>query len=453
MRSQYKEFFVVVNALLDGEAVTTCPYIWVDRDFALVRGWVQGFPKKLGSIHMTRHFPTSSKAGPDLAAGGRFAGTLAANDRRLAFGAVTLERESAEGPTHNDPPLVNVRHFPRLAAGHHDDPAVHELVRARSRDRTISPIWEGSAELELHEAPGEELAALAPVRVGQGLPLHLRLHGRRPRDRARLHALRSRRRGMSRAALVTGGGTGIGAAIARRLRADGYDVCITGRRREPLDAVAAETGALPVQGDTGDPGDAERAVAAAKEAFGRLDVLVCNAGIGLGGTVEEQSPEGWDAVLRTNLTGAFLACRAALPELVRAKGSVVTISSDSGLRAAPASAAYCTAKAGLIMLTQCIALDYGPRGVRANCICPGWIRTPMADEEMDELAELRGTDREGAYELVASPVPLRRPGLPDEIAAAVAWLASDEAGFTTGAVIAIDGGNTVVDPSATVFAP
>ncbi|HEY7561845.1 MAG TPA: acetoacetate decarboxylase family protein [Gaiellaceae bacterium] len=168
IRSQYREFFVVVNALLDGEPVTLCPYIWVDTDFALVRGWVQGFPKKLGSIHMTRQFALSSSAGPDLAPGGRFAGTLAAGDRRLAFGAVTLEGESAEGPTHNDPPLVNVRHFPRLAAGRHDDPAVHELVRARSRDRSISPIWEGPAELELYATPGEELAALAPTRVGKG---------------------------------------------------------------------------------------------------------------------------------------------------------------------------------------------------------------------------------------------------------------------------------------------
>jgi len=168
VRSQYREFFVVVSALLDGEPVTTCPYIWVDRDFALVRGWVQGFPKKLGSIHMTRHFPVDSNAGPTLAPGCRFSGTLAANDRRLASGAVTLERESDEGPTHNDPPLVNVRHFPRLAAGRHDDPAVHELVRARSRDRAVSPIWEGPAELELQPAPNEELAALAPVRMGKG---------------------------------------------------------------------------------------------------------------------------------------------------------------------------------------------------------------------------------------------------------------------------------------------
>jgi NAD(P)-dependent dehydrogenase (short-subunit alcohol dehydrogenase family) len=257
---------------------------------------------------------------------------------------------------------------------------------------------------------------------------------------------------MSRAAIVTGGGTGIGAAIARRLAADGYGVCITGRRREPLDEVAAETDALAVVADTADPEAAAAAVAAATDAFGRLDLLVCNAGVGAGGTIEEQTPESWDAVLRTNLTGAFLACRAAVPELVKTKGSIVTISSDSGLRAAPRSAAYCTAKAGLIMLTQCIALDYGPHGVRANCICPGWVRTPMADAEMDELAELRETDREGAYGLVAAPVPLRRPGKPDEIASAVAWLASDEAGFTTGAVIAIDGGNTVVDPSAVVFA-
>jgi acetoacetate decarboxylase len=167
-RSQYREFFLVVNALLDGEEVTTCPYIWVDRDFALARGWIQGFPKKLGSIWMTRTFGLDGRADPGLRPGAAFGGTLAAYERRLAEGTVTLERLSEAGPTHNAPPLVNVRHFPRLAAGSHDEPAVHELVRARSRDRAISPIWEGPARLELHGAPDEEHAALAPVRIGRG---------------------------------------------------------------------------------------------------------------------------------------------------------------------------------------------------------------------------------------------------------------------------------------------
>jgi acetoacetate decarboxylase len=167
-RSQYREFFLVVNALLDGELVTTCPYIWVDRDFALARGWIQGFPKKLGSIWMTRTFGLDCHADPGLRPGATFGGTVAANDRRLAQGTLTLERFSEAGPTHNDPPLVNVRHFPRLAREEHDNPAVHELVRARSRDRVISPIWEGTATLELFGAPNEEHDGLAPVRMGRG---------------------------------------------------------------------------------------------------------------------------------------------------------------------------------------------------------------------------------------------------------------------------------------------
>jgi acetoacetate decarboxylase len=117
---------------------------------------------------MTRDFGVASKASPGLRPGSAFAGTLAANDRRLAEGVVTLERESATGPTHNDPPLVNVRYFPRLAAGQHEAPAVHELVRAVSRDRSASAIWEGSAALELGSAPNEEHDALRPVRMGKG---------------------------------------------------------------------------------------------------------------------------------------------------------------------------------------------------------------------------------------------------------------------------------------------
>jgi acetoacetate decarboxylase len=167
-RSQYREFFLVVNALLDGREVTTCPYIWVDRDFALARGWIQGFPKKLGEVHMTRAFAVQARAAPGVAAGSAFGGTLTAHGRLLAEGRVTLEREAESGPTHNDPPLVNVRHFPRLQAGQHEAPAVHELVGARSRDRSISAIWQGPAQLALHGAPGEEHHALAPVRMGEG---------------------------------------------------------------------------------------------------------------------------------------------------------------------------------------------------------------------------------------------------------------------------------------------
>ena len=166
--SQFREFFLVVNALIDGQEVTTCPYIWVDRDFALARGWIQGFPKKLGSIWITRSFAVESSANPGLRAGATYGGTCAAYERRVAEGTVTLERVSTEGPTHNDPPIVNVRHFAELAAGRHDTPAVHELVRARSRDRAVSEIWEGSATLELFGAPHEEHAALAPVRIGKG---------------------------------------------------------------------------------------------------------------------------------------------------------------------------------------------------------------------------------------------------------------------------------------------
>jgi acetoacetate decarboxylase len=167
-RSQYREFFIVVNALLGDEHVTTCPFIWVDRDFALARGWVQGFPKKLGSIWITRTFGLDCAADPGLWPGATFGGTCAAYDRRVAEGTVTLERLAETGPTHNDPPLVNVRHFPRLEAGRHDEPSVHELVRARSRDRVISPVWEGSATLELYAAPHEGHATLAPVRMGKG---------------------------------------------------------------------------------------------------------------------------------------------------------------------------------------------------------------------------------------------------------------------------------------------
>jgi acetoacetate decarboxylase len=168
VRSHYREFYLVINALLDGDEVTTCPFIWVDQDFALARGWIQGFPKKLGEVWMTRAYALQCRAAPGIREGSRFGATCSARGRQISGARVTLERPSERGSIHTAPPIVNVRHFPRLAAGRHDDPAVHELVRARSRDRAVSEIWEGEAELELLSAPGEEHTLLAPVRVERG---------------------------------------------------------------------------------------------------------------------------------------------------------------------------------------------------------------------------------------------------------------------------------------------
>lgn len=253
-------------------------------------------------------------------------------------------------------------------------------------------------------------------------------------------------------ALVTGGGSGIGAAVARRLAADGYAVAVTGRRAGPLEQVAADIGGIAVVADSGVAADAERAVAETVARLGGLDALVCNAGIGGEGSLPQLDPALWEEVLRTNLTGAFLAARAAIAHLVARRGAIVTVSSVAGLRASPASLAYCASKAGLAMLTQCIALDHGPDGVRANCVCPGWVRTPMADGEMDALAGRLGTDRDGAYATCVRDVPLRRPAAPGEIAATVAWLLSDAAAYVNGAVLPVDGGHTPVDVATLAFA-
>jgi len=258
---------------------------------------------------------------------------------------------------------------------------------------------------------------------------------------------------MTRSALVTGGGSGIGSAVAHALAGDGWDVCIAGRRRDALDRVADEIGGIAAVADVAEPDGAQRAVDAALGRFGRLDAVVCNAGTGAPGTVAEQTPERWNRVLGTNLTGTFLTCRAALPHLLTDGGTIVTVASLGGLRADPASAAYCASKAGVIQLTRCMALDHGPAGVRANCVCPGWIRTPMADGTMDELGAQRGTDRDGAYALAVAAVPARRAGEAEEVADAVAWLAGPASSYVNGAVIVVDGGAAVVDAASLVFRP
>lgn len=257
----------------------------------------------------------------------------------------------------------------------------------------------------------------------------------------------------SRCAIVTGGASGIGLAVARRLAADGYGVVVAGRRTQACDAAVAEIeaaggAAVGVAADVGDADDAERIVVAATERFGGVDVVVNNAGVGDAAAVLEETLEGWEAVLRTNLTGAFLVTRASLPALIERRGCIVNVASINGILAGPGWAAYCASKAGLIMLTRSLAGDYGPQGVRANCVCPGWVRTPMADADMDDVAQARGIDRDGAYRLTHADNPLRRPGEPEEIASVVSFLAGPGAAYVNGATVPVDGGTSVVDPTA-----
>ena len=164
IQSQYREFFLVVGARHQGQPVTRCVYIWVDKDFAMYRGWIQGFPKKLGSIHMTRLF-AAGKATPRLAAGARFGATCAANDRQIARLELTLEHESQTGPVISDPPMHNTRHFP-AASGLVPD--VYELVRAGGYDREVTAIWEGPVSLRLYDDALEDLPAIAPLQLLRG---------------------------------------------------------------------------------------------------------------------------------------------------------------------------------------------------------------------------------------------------------------------------------------------
>ena len=185
-----------------------------------------------------------------------------------------------------------------------------------------------------------------------------------------------------RAVLVTGGGSGIGAAVARRLTAAGGQVAICGRRAAALRAVAAETGALDLVCDVGDASAVAHLVESAAGAFGGLDGLVLNAGVMAPGGVADLSPSDWSAMVTANLTGAFLVARAALPHLLASRGAVVSVASVAALRAAGGMGGYAATKAGLAMLTQSLAVDHAHEGLRANVVCPGWTVTEMADEEM-----------------------------------------------------------------------
>ena len=250
-------------------------------------------------------------------------------------------------------------------------------------------------------------------------------------------------------AIVTGAATGIGRATAQALAHDGFALALVGRRAEPLEQLAAELGhAIALPADVTSPDEMAAAVDATTERFGGIDALVNNAGVGDSGALLDETLERWEETMRINLTGAFITTQLALPLLLEHGGSIVNVSSINGVQAGPAWTSYCVSKAGLVMLAKCIARDYGRNGVRANAVCPGWVRTPMADEDMDQVAEARGIDREAAYDLVHRQHPLGRPADPEEIADVIAFLASPKASYITGATIMVDGGTSAIDPSA-----
>lgn len=255
-----------------------------------------------------------------------------------------------------------------------------------------------------------------------------------------------------RVALVTGGGTGIGAATACRFAGEGARVVVLGDEAGPVEAIAAEIDGVAVVGDVADPAVAGAGVAEARDRFGGLDVLVACAGSAQMGSLADMDPADWAVSIRNNLETAVVSARAALPALVdRGGGSIVMISSVGGLSAGPGIASYATAKAGLIGLVRSLAVDYGPQGIRANAVCPGWVLTRMTEGVLGDFATQRGISEEEASRRVHGVVPLRRPAEPAEIANVCLFLASSESSFVTGSVIVADGGQMAVNVGTVPF--
>lgn len=246
--------------------------------------------------------------------------------------------------------------------------------------------------------------------------------------------------------LITGGGSGIGAAVARDIVAEGGAVVITGRRREPLDAVVAELGdrAVALHGDAGLAADMAAAVSLAAQRFSPINAAIACAGVMGATAVADTSDDDWAALLHGNLTTMFVTARASLPTLIEQRGAFVAVASVAALVALPQSCAYTASKHAMIGLMRSMAVDYGPRGVRVNAVCPGWVTTPMADDHMALVMEREGCSLEEAYRIVNRDVPLRQPATPAEVAQMCTFLASDRANAMTGSVVTVDGGTTSV---------
>jgi NAD(P)-dependent dehydrogenase (short-subunit alcohol dehydrogenase family) len=240
-------------------------------------------------------------------------------------------------------------------------------------------------------------------------------------------------------ALVTGGASGIGWAVAMRLAAEGAKVWIGDLGQRAQAAAKGQPALMALELDVTD----ERSVAHSIERIlsrgGQLDAVINCAGIVLEATAQETTRTAWNRVIEVNLTGTFLVCRHALPPmLARGSGAIVNIASDAALVGQRGQAAYCASKGGVAQFTRAAALDAAPHGVRVNCVCPCFTDTPLLSAWIDGSA-----DPKLARAAAASTQPMGRIGRPEEIAAAVAFLASIEANFITGIVLPVDGGATI----------
>jgi NAD(P)-dependent dehydrogenase (short-subunit alcohol dehydrogenase family) len=247
------------------------------------------------------------------------------------------------------------------------------------------------------------------------------------------------RRFESSVALVTGGGSGIGQATCQRLAAEGARVWVADLDQAAAERVASELPcATAREVDVSDADRVDQLIQEVIETNGRLDVLINNAGIALGAAAWETTPQQWARVLAVNLTGVFNGCRSALRHMIgQRQGAIVSTASDAGLVGWPGQSAYCASKAGIVGLTRAVAMDAAPYGVRVNCVCPAFTDTPLVE------AWVRAQpDPAAAREEVAAGQPVGRMGTPQEIAAAIAFLASDESSFITGVALPVDGGVT-----------
>ncbi len=245
-----------------------------------------------------------------------------------------------------------------------------------------------------------------------------------------------------RVAVVTGGASGIGRAIAARLVADGWSVAALDRNAAGVRGVADELGRegsiVGLAADVTKRDEVEVAVAEAARRLGPLRAVVNNAGLVIAGDVTSTSADQWDTMLAVNLTGVYHVCAATIPALLESKrGAIVNIASASGVAGLRNRAAYCAAKAGVIGLTKAMAADHAAQGITVNAICPGTVATQLVEEVVG-----RADDPDAVRRAMSLRQPVGRMGRPEEIAAGVAYLVGDDAGYVTGTTLVIDGGWT-----------